>query len=111
LPRSASTDLLLLAVVLPIGGGKTLLPVAAALLDDVAHQESNRPSVTIFVMPFCALVKDMLVRLHKASIRAAEWQADAEGDCQNRRTLASIVLVSADHVGKYSGEFLSYAAL
>jgi superfamily II DNA helicase RecQ len=100
-----------LIVILPTGGGKTLLPVAAAILDDVAQQERNRPSVTILVMPFRALVEDMLVRLHKTDIKAVEWQAGVEGDYQNRRTSASIVLVSADHIGKHSGQFLSYAAL
>jgi superfamily II DNA helicase RecQ len=101
-----------LIVVLPTGGGKTLLPVAAAVLDnDVVHQESSRPSVTILIMPFRALVEDMLIRLHRASVKAVEWQAGAEGEYENRRTPASIVLVSADHVGNYSGQFLSYAAL
>jgi superfamily II DNA helicase RecQ len=101
-----------LIVVLPTGGGKTLLPVAAAVLDnDVVHQESSRPSVTILIMPFRALVEDMLVRLHKASVKAVEWQAGAEGEYENRRMPVSIVLISADHVGYYSGQFLSYAAL
>ncbi|KAF2022802.1 P-loop containing nucleoside triphosphate hydrolase protein, partial [Setomelanomma holmii] len=101
----------LLIVVLPTGGGKTLLPVAAAVLDDAAQQKSGKPSVTILVVPFRALIKDMLVRLHNAGVKAVEWQPGAEGDYQNRRTSASIVLVSADYVGKQSGQFLSYAAL
>ncbi|KAF2022509.1 hypothetical protein EK21DRAFT_19721, partial [Setomelanomma holmii] len=88
-----------LIVILPTGGGKTLLPVAAAVLDNAAPQESGRPSVTILVVPFRAFIKDMLVRLHYAGVKAVEWQAGAEGDCQNRRTPASIVLVSADYVG------------
>jgi superfamily II DNA helicase RecQ len=100
-----------LIVVLPTGGGKTLLPVAAAVLDDATQLESGRPSVTILIMPFRALVEEMLVRLHKAGVKAVEWQAGAEGDYQNRRTPASIVLVSADYVGNCSGQFLSYAAL
>jgi superfamily II DNA/RNA helicase len=100
-----------LIVVLPTGGGKTLLPVAAAVRDGATQRESGRPSVTILIMPFRALVEDMLVRLHKAGIKAVEWQAGAEGDYQNRRTPASIVLVSADYVGNCGGQFLSYAAL
>jgi superfamily II DNA helicase RecQ len=100
-----------LIVVLPTGGGKTLLPVAAAVLDDSAQQESGKLSVTILIIPFRALVEDMLVRLHEAGVKAVEWQAGAEGDYQNRRTLASIVLVSADYVGNCSGQFLSYATL
>jgi superfamily II DNA helicase RecQ len=62
-------------------------------------------------VPFCALIKDLLVRLRDAGVKAIEWQAGAAGDYQNRRTPASIVLVSADYVGSYSGQFLSYAAL
>jgi superfamily II DNA helicase RecQ len=102
-----------LIIVLPTGGGKTLLPVAAAILDDIALQESSttQPNVTILIVPFCALIKDLLVRLCNAGVKAIEWQAGAAGDYQNRRTPASIVLVSADYVGSYSGQFLSYAAL
>ena len=102
-----------LIVVLPTGGGKTLLPAAAAVLDEAALQESHTPrySVTILIVPFCALIQDMLVRLRDAGVRVVEWQAGAAGDYQNRRTPASIVLVSADYVGSYSGQFLSYAAL
>jgi superfamily II DNA helicase RecQ len=51
----------LLIVVLPTGGGKTLLLLAAAVLDDM--QQSDRPSVTMLVLPFCALIEDLLVRL------------------------------------------------
>jgi superfamily II DNA helicase RecQ len=102
-----------LIIVLPTGGGKTLLPVAATVLDEAPshQQESGRPSVTILVVPFRALIEDMLVRLCEAGVKAIEWQAGAEGDYQNRRTPASIVLVSADYVGSCSGQFLSYAAL
>ncbi|KAF1829002.1 hypothetical protein BDW02DRAFT_613307, partial [Decorospora gaudefroyi] len=92
-----------LIVVLPTGGGKTLLPMAAA--------ETGRQSVTILILPFRALIEDMLVRLRKASIKGMEWQAGAEGDYLNRRTPASVVVVSADYVGCSSGQFLSYASL
>jgi hypothetical protein len=100
-----------LIVVLPTGGGKTLLPVAAAVLDDATQQESDRHSVTILLVPFRALIEDMLVRLRDSGVKAIEWQAGADSDYQNRRTPASIVLVSADYVGNCSGQFLSYAAL
>ena len=100
-----------LIVVLPTGGGKTLLPAAAAILDNAAQQERSKPCVTILVVPFRALIEDMRIQLGKAGIKAAEWQAGAEGDYQNRRTPASIVLVSADHVGSCSSQFVSYAAL
>jgi CRISPR/Cas system-associated endonuclease/helicase Cas3 len=56
----------LLIIVLPTGRGKTLLPLAAAVLNNI--QQSDRPSVIILVLPFCALVKDLLVRLGQAGI-------------------------------------------
>ncbi|KAF2023519.1 hypothetical protein EK21DRAFT_13467, partial [Setomelanomma holmii] len=99
-----------LIVILPTGGGKTLLPVAAAVLDDAAQQKSSRPSVTILVVLFRALIEDMLARLCSAGVKAVEWPAGAEGNYQNRRTPALIVLVSADYVGKQSSQFLWYAA-
>jgi superfamily II DNA helicase RecQ len=55
-----------LIVVLPTGGGKTLLPLAAAVLDNM--QQSDRPSVTMLVLPFRALIEDLLVRLGHAGI-------------------------------------------
>ncbi|KAF2023131.1 hypothetical protein EK21DRAFT_15679, partial [Setomelanomma holmii] len=61
-----------LIVVLPTGGGKTLLPVTAAVLNNAAQQESGRASVTILVVPFCALIKDMLVQLRDAGVKAVE---------------------------------------
>jgi hypothetical protein len=51
----------LLIVVLPIGGGKTLLLLAVAVLDGM--QQSDRPSVMMLVLLFCALIEDLLVRL------------------------------------------------
>jgi superfamily II DNA helicase RecQ len=62
----------LLIVVLPTGGGKTLLLLAAAILDDM--QQSDTPSVTVLVLPFRALIEDLLVRLGKAGIKVVEWQ-------------------------------------
>jgi CRISPR/Cas system-associated endonuclease/helicase Cas3 len=59
-----------LIIVLPTGGGKTLLPLTAAVLD--RQQQRDQPSVTILVLPFRALIKDLLVRLAQASISAVE---------------------------------------
>ncbi|KAF5849099.1 hypothetical protein GGP41_005963 [Bipolaris sorokiniana] len=55
-----------LIVVLPTGGGKTLLPFTAAILN--YSQQIDRLSVTILVVPFRALIEDMLVRLAQANI-------------------------------------------
>jgi predicted ribonuclease YlaK len=42
-----------LIIVLPTGGGKTLLPIAAAILNDIALQESSttQPNITILIVP------------------------------------------------------------
>jgi superfamily II DNA helicase RecQ len=60
----------LLIVVLPTGRGKTLLPLVAAVLDSM--QQSDRPSVTMLVLPFRALIEDLLVQLGQAGIKAIE---------------------------------------
>jgi superfamily II DNA helicase RecQ len=93
--------------VLPTGRGKTLLPLAAAVLNSM--QQSDRPSVTMLVLPFRALIKDLLVRLGQAGIKAIEWQPNVHRALQQRYTLASVILVSADYIS--SREFLSYTAL
>jgi CRISPR/Cas system-associated endonuclease/helicase Cas3 len=51
----------LLIIVLPTGRGKILLPLAVAVLNNI--QQSNRPSIIMLVLPFRALIKDLLVRL------------------------------------------------
>jgi superfamily II DNA or RNA helicase len=51
----------LLIIILPIGRGKTLLLLAAAVLNSI--QQSDRPSVIILVLLFCILIKDLLVQL------------------------------------------------
>jgi len=96
-----------LIIVLPTGGGKTLLPLAAAVLD--RQQQRDHPSVTILVLPFRALIEDLLVRLSQASISAVEWQPGMQEKLLRCSTLASVMLVSADYVG--SSDFLTYAAL
>jgi superfamily II DNA or RNA helicase len=60
----------LLVVILPTGRGKTLLLLTAAVLNDM--QQSNRLSVIVLVLLFRALIKDLLVQLGKASIKAIE---------------------------------------
>jgi superfamily II DNA or RNA helicase len=51
----------LLIIILPIGRGKTLLLLAVVVLNSI--QQSDRPSVIILVLLFCALIKDLLIRL------------------------------------------------
>jgi superfamily II DNA helicase RecQ len=62
----------LLIVVLPTGGGKTLLLLTAAILNNM--QQSDRPSVTMLILPYYTLIEDLLVQLGKAGIKAIEWK-------------------------------------
>ncbi|TKA79675.1 hypothetical protein B0A49_04714 [Cryomyces minteri] len=55
-----------LVIVLPTGGGKTLLFTAPACLED--------PGVTVVVVPFRALINDLKDRLKKARIEHLEWR-------------------------------------
>ena len=81
-----------LVVVLPTGGGKTLLATLPPVLDP--------QGVTIFVAPFRALVNDMVQRFKHDGIDTFEWR-------HGESNPASIVVVSADFAADYG--FLSYA--
>ncbi|KAF3029165.1 hypothetical protein E8E12_000446 [Didymella heteroderae] len=83
-----------LVVVLPTGGGKSLLFMVPACLPD--------PGVTIVVVPFRALLNDLSDRLEKAGIDYIEWRGGQVNP-------AAIVLVSADFAGRWN--FLTYASL
>jgi superfamily II DNA helicase RecQ len=83
-----------LVVILPTGGGKSLLFMASACLDDAR--------VTIVVVLFCALVDDLLQRLSWTGIDCLEWT-------YSEINAASIVVVSADVAGDW--RFLDYASL
>lgn len=82
-----------LVVVLATGGGKSLLFMAPACLDD--------PGVTVVVAPFRALVEDTVRRLRGRDIDCLEWR-DGEANA------AAVVVVSAD-VAVGAG-FLTYAS-
>ncbi|KAK5009446.1 hypothetical protein LTR28_001016 [Elasticomyces elasticus] len=83
-----------LIIVLPTGGGKTLLFTAPACLED--------PGVTVVVVPFRALINDLKDRLKKARIEHLEWR---KGEVNP----AAVVIVSADFAGSWG--FLTYASL
>lgn len=83
-----------LVVVLPTGGGKSLLFMAPACLKD--------PGVTIVVVPFRALINDLKTRLVRADIEHLEWK---HGEVNP----AAVVVVSADIAGSWG--FLTYASL
>ena len=83
-----------LVVVLPTGGGKSLLFMAPACLDD--------PGVTIVVVPYRALVNNLVSTATKARIDCIEYKPGEQNP-------AALVFVSADFVAE--GQFLSYAQL
>ena len=80
-----------LVVVLPTGGGKSLLFTAPACLDD--------PGVTIVVVPYRALLDNLLATAKKAKIDCMEYRP-------SKQNLAALVFISADFVS--SSQFLSY---
>jgi superfamily II DNA helicase RecQ len=81
-------------VVLPTGGGKTLLAMVPALLDP--------EGVTIMVAPFRALVDNMVDRFRGAGVNCLEWKFGEVNP-------AAVVVVSADVAVSYG--FLSYGRL
>jgi superfamily II DNA helicase RecQ len=72
-----------LVVVLPTGGGKSLLFTAPACLDD--------PGVTIVVVPYRALLDNLLAIAKKAKIDCMEYRPGEQNP-------AALVFVSVDFV-------------
>ena len=80
-----------LVVVLPTGGGKTLLAMLPTQLDS--------EGVTIFVAPFRALVNDMVLRFNQNRIDTIEWR-------HGEVNAARLVVVSADIAANFG--FMNY---
>jgi superfamily II DNA helicase RecQ len=83
-----------LVIVLPTGRGKSLLFIAPACLND--------PSVTIIVVPYRALLDNLVATARKVKIDCIEYRP-------REQNLAALVFVSADFVA--GSQFLSYAQL
>jgi hypothetical protein len=81
-------------VVLPIGRGKSLLFIALAYLDN--------PSVTIVVVPYRALVNNLVIIARTVWIDCIKYKP-------REQNLAVLVFVSADFITE--GQFLSYTQL
>ena len=81
-----------LVVVLPTGGGKSLLFMVPACLDNAG--------VTVVVVPFRALIEDLATRIRARGIDCVEW-------VNSETNPASVMLVSADIAGEAG--FLKYA--
>jgi superfamily II DNA or RNA helicase len=80
-------------VVLPTGGGKSVLFMAPACMADAG--------VTVVVVPFRALVNDLLQRLQRARIDHLEWRPGRPNGAP------AVVVVSADLVA--TSGFMTYA--
>jgi len=85
-------DLTPLVVVLPTGGEKSMLFMAPACLND--------PGVTVVVVPYLALLDNLLSKAKKAGDRLREWKGREVNQ-------AALVFVSADNVDL----FMNYARL
>jgi len=87
-----------LVVVLPIGGGKSLLFTLPACIEE--------SRVTVVVVLYRALIKDLVSRIRNCGINCIEWK-------HGESNLASVVVVSADVAGDITsnGNFLGYARL
>ncbi|KAL6161913.1 hypothetical protein ACJQWK_11994 [Exserohilum turcicum] len=87
-----------LVVVLPTGGGKSLLFTLPACIEE--------SGVTVVVVPYQALIEDLVVQVGSYGVDCIEWK-------HGENNPASVVFVSADVVGDVTsnGNFLGYARL
>ena len=83
-----------LVVILPTGAGKSLLFMVPACMQD--------PGVTVVVVPFIALLQDVVGRLRRAGIDCLEWRPGEVNP-------AAVVVVSADAASDRS--FLQYTTV
>jgi superfamily II DNA helicase RecQ len=87
-----------LVVVLPTGGGKSLLFTVPAFLE--------AGGVTVVVVPYRALIEDLVQRIQNCGVDCIEWK-------HGETNPAAVVVVSADVAGDVtsSGNFISYAGM
>ena len=87
-----------LIVVLLTGGGKSLLFTLPACVEE--------PGVTVVVVPYRALIEDLVERIQQCGVECMEWK-------HGENNPASVVVVSADVAGdmKSAGNFLGYARM
>lgn len=83
-----------LVVILPTGGGKSLLFMAPSCLEDAG--------VTIVIVPFRALINNLVETARNAGIDSIEWR-------HGETDPATLIFISADKI--LGSGFLSYAEL
>jgi len=89
-----------LIVVLPTGGGKSLLFMLPAILE-----EKDRGTIVV-VVPFAVLIRDVVRRARECRIDCIRWQSGMTVGRDGPERRASLVVVSADLVEV--GEFVQY---
>ncbi|SLM37315.1 Zinc finger, C2H2 [Lasallia pustulata] len=77
-----------LIVVLPTGGGKSVLFMLPSLI--------GTSGTSIVVVPFVALIDDLVDRAKEAGIDCMRWKSTAGEGLQGQQRLARLVIVSAD---------------
>jgi superfamily II DNA helicase RecQ len=87
-----------LVVVLPSGGGKSLLFTVPAVVE--------KEGVTVVVVPYRALIEDLVARIQESGVDCMEWK-------HGENNPASVVVVSADLAGDITSNdnFIGYAGL
>jgi superfamily II DNA helicase RecQ len=87
-----------LVVVLLTGRGKSLLFTVPACVE--------RSGVTVVVVPFRALIKDLVRRIQQCGVECMEWK-------HSESNPASVVVVSADAAGDITSasNFIRYAQM
>lgn len=86
-----------LVVVLPTGGGKSLLFTLLACIEEIG--------VTVVVVPYRALIEDLVQRIRDCSVECLEWK-------YGENNPASVIVVSADVARSMTGSnFLAYARM
>ena len=88
-----------LIVVLPTGGGKSVLFMLPALIES--------SGTSIVVVPFTALIDDLVDRARKSGVDCVRWMPAVRAGRDEQERVARVVVVSADVVG--GPEFAGYA--
>ncbi|KAI8648068.1 hypothetical protein NCS56_01538300 [Fusarium sp. Ph1] len=78
---------------LPTGGGKSILFLLPAFLEDEAGPGGP---VSIVVVPFVLLVDDIMRRARRLGIDCMEWRSSAESGSHGRQRDARLVVVGAE---------------
>ncbi|KAL7755614.1 hypothetical protein ACKLNR_014141 [Fusarium oxysporum f. sp. zingiberi] len=81
----------LLIVVLPTGGGKSILFMLPAFMED--ERGTGGGPVSIVVVPFVSLVQDLVLRARELGIDCMEWRSDIDQEREERQRDARLVVL------------------